>query len=550
MPPTTYSTIDSQLHIPRIQAPIPPLRALSSTLHIPTSTSKLPTQTSQPYTESEQPAPKRQRLEVTAVVPDEIGELFYQRIAKDVSLLRNLGWKKFVKCKRERDDFNDLDDLNHHSRQLLRQYKHRGAPVILSTKPWTTSTVEKAVERGPHRSCLEHIDFLKEEFHDMMRKGQWIVLPYSEAKSLPNLRISPPGVIPQRGRRPRWICDYSWSNVNQETLPIAPMEAMQFGHAIDRILREILIANPDLGPLQLIKLDISDGFYRVGLKVDDIPKLGVVFPSRPGEEKLVALPLVLPMGWTNSPPIFSAATETAADLANYSLNAKIPPEPHHLDDVAEEIDPELAWNGSTPANIQPLRLPSSSHPSSLAPNKIRDPSLPFPDSYAAYVDVFVDDFIALCQGPTSEQSRVRRSLLHAVDAIFRPLSNTDSEFRREPVSMKKLRQGDCTWATQKLVLGWIINTVDKTIMLPPHRVERLAEILGSIPPTQKRTTEKKWHKVLGELRSMQLALPGAKHLFSQMQLALKTKSKKRISLKRGVHQALSDFCWLASDIAS
>ena len=76
MPPTIYSTIDSPLHIPSTQAPIP-LRALSSTLNIPTSTSKLPTQTSQPHTESEQPAPKRQRLEVTAVVPDEIGELFY-----------------------------------------------------------------------------------------------------------------------------------------------------------------------------------------------------------------------------------------------------------------------------------------------------------------------------------------------------------------------------------------------------------------------------------------------------------------------------------------
>ena len=376
MPPTTYSTIDS--HVPIPQAPLLS-RVLSSTSTVPISTIKLPTNPSQPHQTSE-PAPKRQRLEVTSVVPDEIGELFHKRIAKDVLLLRKLGWKKFVKCKRERDDFNDLDQLNHHSRRLLRQYKHRGAPVILSTKPWTTDTVEKAVERGPHRSCLEHIDFLEEEFHDMMSKGQWVVLPYSEAKSLPNLRLSPPGVVPQRGRRPRWICDYSWSNVNQETLPIAPMEAMQFGHAIDRILREILIANPELGPLQLIKLDISDGFYRVGLKVDDIPKLGVVFPSRQGEEKLVALPLVLPMGWTNSPPIFSAATETAADLANAALSDNTSPKPHHLDEAAHQVSRELAWNDGTPNNPLTQWNKSTSHPSSLPPNSIRDPSLPFPAS--------------------------------------------------------------------------------------------------------------------------------------------------------------------------
>ena len=58
-----------------------------------------------------------------------------------------------------------------------------------------------------------------------------------------------------------------------------------------------------------------------------------------------------------------------------------------------------------------------------------------------------------------------------------------------------------------------------TIHLPPHRVDRLWEILDSIPRTQKRTSAKKWHKVLGELRSMALALPGARNMFSRLQTA-------------------------------
>ena len=88
------------------------------------------------------------------------------------------------------------------------------------------------------------------------------------------------------------------------------MEAMQFGHALDRILREILLADPTFGPVHLIKLDISDGFYQITININDIPKLGVIFPTPPGDEPLIAFPLVLPMGWTNSPPIFSTATET------------------------------------------------------------------------------------------------------------------------------------------------------------------------------------------------------------------------------------------------
>ena len=94
---------------------------------------------------------------------------------------------------------------------------------------------------------------------------------------------------------------------------------MQFGHALNRILRELILGDPALSPVQLPKFDISDGFYRVNLNIDDVPKLGVAFPAKPGEPKCIAFFLVLPMGWENSPPIFSAATETIADLANQRI---------------------------------------------------------------------------------------------------------------------------------------------------------------------------------------------------------------------------------------
>ena len=144
-------------------------------------------------------------------------------------------------------------------------------------------------------------------------------LPYHVVKDLKELRQSPPGCIPQRDRRPRWIVDYRFWGINEETLPLVALDSMEFGHALDRLLREILLTDPKYGPVLLMKLDIADGFYRMDLNIDDIPKLGVVFLTKPGDEPLVALPLVLPMGWTNSPPIFSTATETIADIANYRL---------------------------------------------------------------------------------------------------------------------------------------------------------------------------------------------------------------------------------------
>ena len=519
-----------------------------------------------PSSSPSEPATKRRKTTtLRPPVAVEVSEDLGTYIRRDVKLLKQLGWTDFVKGRRNRGDFADVSTLPHPASRLLKHYKTHGAPVKFSTGAWSKYTLENALERGPHRSCMEYIEFLHEEFIDMINKQQWIILPYSEAKELPGLRLSPPGVVPQRGRRPRWIVDYSWWKVNEETLPLAPEEAMQFGHALDRILREILLADPKLGPIYLSKLDISDGFYRINLAIDDIPKLGVVFPVKEGEEPLVAFPLVLPMGWANSPPIFSAATETSADLANEAIQRGDAPPSHPLDDLAATMDDPIPRivptvscaarsNPASPAIASPHPTPRPTAAPSIStqlPNHDteRDPSLPSSSTHAAYVDVFVDDFIALCQGD-SNRRRIRRILLRAVDQVFRPNDFYDDQFRREPVSLKKLKQGDVSWNTIKTVLGWVIDTSTMTIQLPPHRVDRLAELLASIPPTQKRIALRKWHKILGELRSMSLALPGARNMFSQMQQALSNRCKTRVSLTNGVHQALDDFRWMHQDISS
>lgn len=101
-------------------------------------------------------------------------------------------------------------------------------------------------------------------------------------------------------------CGYIFSGVNNDTLPLAPRESMQFGRALQRILAKIVYADPRYGPVFMSKIDVADGFYRVWLQHRDIPKLGVALPTSPGEAPLVALvafPLALPMGWVESPPI-------------------------------------------------------------------------------------------------------------------------------------------------------------------------------------------------------------------------------------------------------
>jgi hypothetical protein len=165
----------------------------------------------------------------------------------------------------------------------------------------------------------------------MIHKGQWILLPASLVLNDPNIRLSLLGVVPQRDRRPRTTSNYTFFFVNADTVAVAPGECMQFGRALWRVIQQVKHANPRMGPIYLSKIDIADGFYRIWVRAADVPNLGVLFPSRPGDEPLVGFPLALPMGWKEAPKIFTAATETVANLANHQLQAGCPQLPHRLD---------------------------------------------------------------------------------------------------------------------------------------------------------------------------------------------------------------------------
>ena len=414
-------------------------------------------------------------------------------VTRDVKLLQQLGWKHLVQSRRPRSDLSAIS-FQHSAARILKMYKHHGIPVRLRSAPWSSQQISRALVRGPHQFCRSYLKFLEGEFVDMIEKGQWVVLPYSAVKSLPNLRLSPPGVVPQRERRLRWIVDLSCYGIKDDTLDIVPVKAMQFGHALDRYLREILLANPKLGPIYMLKLDISNGFYRIDVNIDDVPKLGVVFPTPPGVKPPVAFPLVLPMGWKNSPPAFCVATETAADLTNTALASPIVPLAYPLNHHAAALD-----------DTHTISSPTASTP----PASQRDPYLPFPRQPLSYVGVFMDDFIALAQGKSNRQ-RVRLHLFHAVDSVFRPNDYYDILARREPISLSKLRKGDCSWSTIKTILGWVLNTVARTISLPLHRQERLGKILESIPSTQKRTSVKALAQNSGRVEEHGYCIAGGK----------------------------------------
>jgi hypothetical protein len=132
----------------------------------------------------------------------------------------------------------------------------------------------------------------------------------------------------------------------------------------------------------------------------------------------------------------------------------------------------------------------------------------------SYTNVYVDDFCNLVQGNARRRRIARRILFHAIDEVIHPLDPAHA-FHQEPISIKKLLKGDGCWGTSKVILGWLIDTVNQTLELPPHRYERLCAIFDDLRGC-KRVSLKQWQQTLGELRSMVLAIPGGRGLFSTL----------------------------------
>ena len=68
--------------------------------------------------------------------------------------------------------------------------------------------------------------------------------------------------------------------------------------------------------------------------------------------------------------------------------------------------------------------------------------------------------------------------------MFRQLDRQDSKQRKDVFSLKKLDAVDCSWLTCQTMLGWIVDSINMTISLPPHCLARLNEIVHAIPRTQ------------------------------------------------------------------
>ena len=337
--------------------------------------------------------------------------------------------------------------LDHPAADLLLEYATRGCPTNTGA-PWSRQLMQAAIDRGPHVSALipEAIAQLRQEVADKVASGQARVVRWDNIKDNPprELKISPLAMVPHKSKPYRAILDLSFPvtlsdnsvhpSVNASTQKTAPRQAIdQLGHSLQRIIQAFATAEKD-AKIFMAKWDIKDGFWRLDCEEGEEWNFCYVLPNTEVNAPIeLVVPTSLQMGWIESPPYFCAASETARDVAAQYAEAPLGTLPNHK---------FLSYtNTSTDfANLPPI-----------GGTKFR-----------YIMEVYMDDYVTAAIATGQDHlNHLANATMHGIHDVF-PENIDDSN---DPISEKKLKKKDGSWALVKNVLGLTFNGDNKTVWL-------------------------------------------------------------------------------------
>ena len=212
----------------------------------------------------------------TITIPNKLGK-FTLRSCDSVA---DINLDSFIKLSRGRPHLHKLHIACRSATGLLNHPVEFGASTKITLCP-TNKAQNRALAHGTHISPHRDSHFVLEELHLQAKAGDVILLLLSLVVHLPNFLLSPVAAFPQENRKLRLIYDCSFFGINKASVPLAPMEAVQFSRTFFRLLYTILHANPVLEPTHVSKIDLADGYMRVPLSTPATPKLTFLVPPHP-----------------------------------------------------------------------------------------------------------------------------------------------------------------------------------------------------------------------------------------------------------------------------
>ena len=328
--------------------------------------------------------------------------------------------------------------LKHPAARTLLKWAIEGCPLDCG-KPWTHRRIQAAIDKAAHPSAQSHAaatacrnEALERVTDKCVRLIKWDDIKHNPPK---NLKISPIAAIPHKSRAFQMILDLSFNiTINGEKLPsvnetsdksLAPQHAMyKLGNVIPRLVWTLATSDSSL-PFLFTKVDLKDGYWRMCVNAKDAWNFAYVLPKLSDSEPTrLVIPDALQMGWSESPPFFCAATETARDVAIATVQATEQLPSHPLESIMMN-SPAIRNLPKHCSNSQFIRL----------------------------LEVYIDDFIGIIQARSVEDlRRFTRAILHAIYEVFPPPELTGS-IMGPPVSEKNSPRKVCGKLEKKSLDG-------------------------------------------------------------------------------------------------
>jgi len=158
------------------------------------------------------------------------------------------------------------------------------------------------------------------------------------------------------------------------------------------------------------------------------------------------------------------------------------------------------------------------------------------------LEVYVDDFMSMVI-PTSEGQ-----LRHVAYAVLRGIHDVfpeDSEEDNDPISLKKLKQGEGQYSTRKCILGFDFDGEEKTLWLQEEKRTMLLTILHGWLRGARRARAgipfKEFESVTAKIRHAFTAFPAGKGLLSPCNWMLRVRPEVvYLHSNKGLMEAIAD----------
>jgi hypothetical protein len=429
--------------------------------------------------------------------------------------------------------------LKHPASEMLLDYADNGCPVDCG-KNWSREHIEAALLRGPHISAKsqEAISCLREETKEKVEAGFARIIRYGDIRDLlpPSLKISPIAGVPHKSRKFRWILDLSFHLLwNGKKLPsVNAASTIKSKHQsmtqLGQVLKQIIALMADSRKkdpnttFKFAKLDIKDGFWRLGVSNEDAWNFCYVLPSQETVADIADIEIVVPnclqMGWCESPPLFCSASETGRDVIE-----------------------ELMKQDSLPEHRFEQQMFDETYNDSITPQEL-----------ANLIEVFVDDYIAISNAASKEQLlHISRAMLHGIHSIFPPPDVT-GHAGEDPIAQKKMKEGEGLWQDCKEILGWLFDGKAYTISLPEKKIAAIVAEINKIKKISnhkqgrnRRVPLNRWQKLAGKLLHASFGLVGGKAMFSPIWKAMEG-SPKFIQFNPALSECLKDWKYILKNM--